>query len=171
MFAQTRTLVEAAGGTVLGEDYAPLDASDFTTLVTHVKATQPDILLSAFPTPAWTNAVQQLSDAGLREKTHISTYFMSDWFAEAIPASIREGISTISNYFYDVTGDGNEKYLSAYRKKFGSSEPTDGVGLGGYWSLHLYAAALKAARQQFHRVEEATSLSPRWRWRSSSSSI
>ena len=50
MFAQTRTLVEAAGGTVLGEDYAPLDASDFTTLVTHVKATQPDILLSAFPT-------------------------------------------------------------------------------------------------------------------------
>jgi branched-chain amino acid transport system substrate-binding protein len=145
MFAQTRQLVEGAGGTVVGEDYAPLDASDFTTLVTHVRATQPDILLTAFPTPAWTNAVQQLSDGGVRSKTHISTYFMSDWFAESIPAGIRDGISTISNYFYDASGSANENYLSAYRKKFGADEPTDGVGLGGYWSLHLYAAALKTA--------------------------
>jgi ABC-type branched-subunit amino acid transport system substrate-binding protein len=145
MFAQTRQRVEAAGGTVLGEDYVPLDATDFTTLVSHLRSSQPEVLLAAFPTPAWTNTVQQISDAGLRGSMHIATYFMSDLFAEAIPAPIRDGISSVGNYFYDVQGDANQQYLAAYRKKFGEAEPTEGVGLGGYTALNLYADAIKTA--------------------------
>jgi ABC-type branched-subunit amino acid transport system substrate-binding protein len=145
MFEQTRALVEKGGGTVLGEDYAPMPASDFTTLVTHLNAAQPDVLISAFPTPAWTNAVQQISDAGLRKNLHIGTYFMSDWFAESIPAGIRDGISTLGNYFYDVSGGANETYLSKYHAKFGGTEPTDGLGVGAYWAMHMYADAVAAA--------------------------
>ena len=145
MFQQTRALIEKAGGTVAGEDYAPLSASDFTTLVTHLNSTQPEILLSAFPTPAWTNAVQQISDAGLRKNMHIGTYFMSDWFAESIPAGIRDGISTLGGYFYDISGGANETYLGKYRTRFGKTEPTDGLGVGAYWAMHMYADAITAA--------------------------
>jgi branched-chain amino acid transport system substrate-binding protein len=145
MFEQTRALVQKGGGSVAGEDYVPMDASDFTTLVTHLKAAQPEILLSAFPTPAWTNAVQQISDAGLRGTMHIGTYFMSDWFAEAIPAGIRDGISTLGNYFYDIQGSANENYLATYHTKFGAKEPTDGLGVGAFWAIHMYADAASAA--------------------------
>jgi ABC-type branched-subunit amino acid transport system substrate-binding protein len=145
MFKITRDIVAKSGGTVVGEEYAPLTATEFSALLPKVKASGADVFVSAFPVPAWTNVVQLLTDSGLRNNMHIATYFMSDPFADAIPANIRDGISTENSYWYDVPLDANKKYLDAYHKKFGPNEPTELLGVGGYVGMHLYVNAVRQA--------------------------
>src|SRR5215216_6356207 len=69
--AAAKPAVEAAGGSVVGEEYVPFGTSDFTAVINRIKEAAPDVV---FPFVAGQDGItflKQLSDFGVRDTVEI----------------------------------------------------------------------------------------------------
>ncbi|HXY17335.1 MAG TPA: substrate-binding protein [Gaiellaceae bacterium] len=152
MNARVREVVTANGGTIVGEEYFPLDHSDYRETVERIAATGAEVVFNTTVPPGVGPFLEQLHDSGFSRRGGqlVCTYFEENLLG-VFPAALADGLYSCLDYYQTVDDEFSQKLLAQYDALYpGSQKFTGGSGCSGlYRGLRLWAAA----------VEEAGSLS------------
>ena len=145
---KVREVVGAEGGKVVGEEYFPLDHTDYTRIVADIMATGADVVFNTIVPPGLTPFLEQLHDAGFTRRGGIivCTYFDEN-FLNLVPAEHVEGLYGCLDYYRAVEDPFSIELLNRYERLYpGSALFTAGSACTGtYRALKLWEAAVNEA--------------------------
>jgi branched-chain amino acid transport system substrate-binding protein len=143
-----REVVTANGGEIVGEEYFPLDHTDYANTVDKIMSNGTEVVFNTIVPPGLTPFLQQLYDAGFtKQGGHIVCTYFDENFLNLVPAEQVEGLYSCLDYYQDVSDPFSKELLAQYDRLFpGSAKFTAGSGCSGlYRALKLWEAAVKEA--------------------------
>ena len=144
MLAYAKTYIESKGGKVVGDEYQPMDAGDWTAIISKVRAANPDalILSTAGGVPNVT-LTKQYKAAGITAL--VGNLGVDEGTAKTMGQDAT-GIYISGSYYTSVDTPANKTFLEAMRAKFGSAllTPND-LSVPQYEAIYLYKAAVEKA--------------------------
>ncbi len=138
--------VKAAGGEVVGEEYAAMDQTDFASIISKIEAAQPEVILNTLNGTGNVSFFKQMS-----EKNYTSDDFMTMSFSiaeeevTAIGANLLEGHMVSWNYYQTTDTPKNKTFVDAYKAAYGANRVTSDPAEAAYDAVYLWAAACEAA--------------------------
>jgi ABC-type branched-subunit amino acid transport system substrate-binding protein len=146
--ARVREVVTANGGTIVGEEYHPLDHTDYEGTVQRIAASGADAVFNTIVPPGVTPFFEQLYDSGFtaRGGQLICTYFDEN-FLNMVPAAHVEGLYGCLDYYQAVDDRFSKDLLARYDALYpGDAKFTGGSACSGlYRGLRLWATAVTEA--------------------------
>jgi ABC-type branched-subunit amino acid transport system substrate-binding protein len=146
--ARVREVVTANGGTIVGEEYYPLDHTDYQATVDRIASTDADAVFNTIVPPGLTPFFEQLHDSGFTSRGGqlICTY-MDENFLNIVPAAHVEGLYGCLDYYQDVGDPFSQRLLAQYDALYpGDARFTGGSACSGlYRGMRLWAAAVQEA--------------------------
>ncbi|WP_436407855.1 substrate-binding protein [Burkholderia vietnamiensis] len=144
MLEFTRKYIQSKGGTVVGEEYLPMDGSDWTAVISKLRSANPDALITStvggVPNVTLT---KQLRAAGI--KIPYGNLALDEGTAKTMGGDA-EGIYISASYLTSLDNPANKKFLEAAKAKFGSKlETPNELSEPLYEGIHAYAAAVQKA--------------------------
>ncbi|WP_211749028.1 urea ABC transporter substrate-binding protein [Paenibacillus sp. Marseille-Q4541] len=152
-----RAQLQAEGGEVVGEEYTPLGHTDYSTIISKIKAAKPDIVYNTLNGDSNVAFFKQLKDAGITSKD-LTTLSVSVAEEEirGIGADVLEGHLAAWNYYQTTDTPENVKFTEAYKAKYGADRVTADPIEAGYTAVYLWKAAVeKAGSTDVAKVKEA----------------
>jgi urea transport system substrate-binding protein len=145
MIEAAKKTIKGMGGTILGEEYQPLQASDWTAIISKIRAANPDgIIYSTSGGGPNIDFLKQLKAAGL--KMPIGSLSIDELTAEA-GGNAAEGVYYTGDYFTGLDNPQNQTFLAAMKKKFGANLKTpNALSEQEYDGVHAYAMAVEKAK-------------------------
>ena len=143
-----REVVTANGGEIVGEEYFPLDHTDYGNTVDKIMSNGTEVVFNTIVPPGLTPFLQQLYDAGFTKRGgHIVCTYFDENFLNLVPAEQVEGLYSCLDYYQDVSDPFSKELLAQYDRLYpGSAKFTAGSGCSGlYRALKLWEAAVKEA--------------------------
>lgn len=142
-----KKIVEASGGQVVGEEYFPLDQTDFSAVVQKIMAQQPDVVFTHVIPPGVASLFKQLGDAGFRSKGRLACVFMDEALVGLIPPADVEGTVSCLDYYASLNDElGNRLNTAILKSSNGKIALTAGSGAAGmYRALKLWSASAARA--------------------------
>jgi len=145
VLAQVRTVVEAGGGEIVGEEYVPLDITDTSSLVSKIIASEADVLFEIVVLPATAPFIQGLVDGGYKGEI-VGTLF--DEAINGIIGTQADGLLGIQDYFATIDDEFSKTKVAEFQAAF-----PDQAGLftatfnapAWYRGLYLWKTAVEAA--------------------------
>jgi ABC-type branched-subunit amino acid transport system substrate-binding protein len=148
MNARIREVVADNGGTIVGEEYFPLDHMDYRETVARIVSSGADAVFNTIVPPGVTPFLQELHDAGYSERGGqlICTYFDEN-FLNMVPAAHVEGLYGCLDYYQAVDDPFSRKLLEQYDTLYpGDAAFTGGSACSGlYRGLRMWAGAVAEA--------------------------
>ena len=145
---KVREVVTANGGTIEGEEYYPLDHTDYSETVARIKASGADIVFNTIVPPGLTPFLEQLYDSGFTKRGGqlVCTYFDENFF-NLVPAAHVEGLYSCLDWYQAVDDPFSRDLLKKYNDRFpGSAQFTAGSACSGlYRGLKLWEHAVNEA--------------------------
>ena len=146
--ARVREVVTANGGSIVGEEYHPLDHTDYRATVDRIVSTGADAVFNTIVPPGVTPFFEQLHDSGFTSRGGqvICTYFDEN-FLNMVPAAHVEGLYGCLDYYQAVDDPFSRKLLARYDDLYpGAAKFTGGSACSGlYRGLRLWAAGVTVA--------------------------
>jgi urea transport system substrate-binding protein len=146
--ARVREVVTANGGTIVGEEYFPLDHVDYRETVDRIASSGADAVFNTIVPPGLGPFFEQLHDSGFTSRGGqlICTYFDEN-LLNMLPAAQVEGLYGCLDYYQAVTDPFSQKLLAQYDALYpGQPTFTGGSACSGlYRGLRLWAAAVTEA--------------------------
>ena len=146
--ARVRDVVTAEGGSIVGEEYLPLDHMDYRETVERITASGADAVFNTIVPPGLTPFFAELHDSGYTRRGGqlICTYFDEN-FLNMVPAEQVEGLYGCLDYYRTVDDPFSRKLLEQYDTLYpGDAKFTGGSACSGlYRGLRLWAAAVTEA--------------------------
>lgn len=144
MLAFTKSYIEKIGGKVVGDEYAPMDATDWTAILSKVKAANPDAIVTSTAGGAPNvTLTKQLRAAGI--KAMYGNLAVDEGTAKSMGADA-EGIFISGSYFTNIDSPANKAFLAAMEKKFGANLKTpNDLSVPQYEAVYAYKAAVEKA--------------------------
>jgi branched-chain amino acid transport system substrate-binding protein len=150
-----KAVVEQQGGKILGEEYVPIPVSDFSSSITRIQRTAPDVIFSDLAGSAHLAFYKQFVAAGLQDKIKVATPVI-DEYAVAGLGPVAEGIYSCFAYFDELKRPRNEAFKAAYKKISGGQPAIGTIAESMYVGTHLWALAVqKAGTTQVDAVTKA----------------
>jgi ABC-type branched-subunit amino acid transport system substrate-binding protein len=146
MNKKVREVVAAEGGSVVGEEYFPMDHMDYEGIVDDIMATGADVVFNTIVPPGLTPFLEQLFDAGFTKRGgHIVCTYFDENFLNLVPAEHVEGLYGCLDYYRDISDPFSTALLEKYDQRYpGSAMFTAGSACSGlYRGLKLWEAAVK----------------------------
>ena len=148
MNKKVREVVTAEGGEIVGEEYFPLDHTDYEQVVEDIMATGAEVVFNTIVPPGLTPFLEQLHRRRLHGSGReiVCTYFDEN-FLNLVPAEHVEGLYGCLDYYRDVEDPFSIELLHRYEGRFpGSAMFTAGSACTGtYRALKLWEAAVNEA--------------------------
>ncbi len=140
----TREYIKANGGTIVGEEYQPMDASDWTAVVSKIRQAKPDALVTSTAGGAPNvTLTKQLKAAGI--DALYGNLAVDEGTAKSMGADAA-GIYISASYLTSVPTEENKAFLAAMEKKFGADLKTpNDLSVPQYEGVYLYKAAVEKA--------------------------
>ncbi|WP_370679192.1 substrate-binding protein [Comamonas sp. GB3 AK4-5] len=140
----TKKYIEQKGGKVVGEDYLPIDGSDWTSVVSKIRSTKPDALISATAGGAPNvSLAKQIKGAGL--SLPYGNLSIDEGTAKTM-SDVAAGMFLSASYLTSIATPENKKFLEAIKKKFGGDLKTPNeLSEPQYEAFYLYKAAVEKA--------------------------
>lgn len=144
MLQFTRKYIEQHGGKVIGEEYLPIDGTDWTPVLSKIRAAHPDALISATAGGAPNVALaKQLKGSGLA--VPYGNTAIDEGTARSM-GDVATGIYMSGSYLTSIDTSGNKKFLAAMDKRFGKNVKTPNeLSEPQYEAFFLYKAAVEKA--------------------------
>src|SRR5205823_7540036 len=145
---KAREVVTAEGGEIVGEEYFPLDHTDYERVVADIMATGAEVVFNTIVPPGLTPFVEQLHHAGFTARGgHIVCTYFDENFLNLVPADRVEGLYGCLDYYRDVDDPFSIELLNRYEGLYpGSAMFTAGSACTGtYRALKLWEAAVSEA--------------------------
>lgn len=141
-------LVTDNGGAIVGEEYFPLDHTDYAETVDKIMASGAEVVFNTIVPPGLTPFFELLYNAGFAKRGGqlVCTYFDENFF-NLVPAEHVEGLYSCLDYYQGVSDPFSKQLISQYDNLFpGSAKFTAGSACSGmYRGLRLWEAAVKEA--------------------------
>ncbi len=148
MNEKVHQVVGANGGTIVGEEYYPLDHADYAETIDKITSSGADVVFNTIVPPGLTPFLAQLHASGFAERGGqlICTYFDENFF-NLVPAEHVEGLYSCLDYYQNVDEPFSKKLLEQYETLFpGSAKFTAGSACSGmYRGLRLWESAVREA--------------------------
>jgi ABC-type branched-subunit amino acid transport system substrate-binding protein len=139
-------LLREEGGEVVGTTYLPLRAQrkDFLPVIREIQQASPDIIFSTVVGDATVHFYQCYAEAGLDPKSMpIASLTTTEAEIKAMGHDVGEGHITAAAYFESLAGEMNSKFVSRYKQRFGTDEPTNMCVEAAYFQMQIFARALE----------------------------
>lgn len=139
----------ASGGKTLAEEYVPLSggSNDFSTTIAKIKSSGADVVYNTLNGDSNVAFFKQLRDAGLTaDKLTTCSVSIAEEEARAIGGDILKDHLVAWNYYQTTKNAANEKFVAAYKAKYGASRVTDDPIEAGYVGVYLWAMAANKAK-------------------------
>ncbi len=148
MNKKVRELVCANGGTIVGEEYFPLDHADYRRTVDEITSTGAEVVFNTIVPPGVVPFFEELYNSGFSKRGGqlICTY-MDENFLNLLPPAHVEGLYSCLDYYQDVSDPFSKGLLDEYNRLFPGNVmfTAGGACTGLYRGLRLWAAAVKEA--------------------------
>jgi urea transport system substrate-binding protein len=136
----------AHGMEVVGEEYAPLGHTEFSTVVNKILDEAPDAVFNTLNGDSNVAFFKQLRDAGVTAEDipTLSVSVAEEEVAGIGPENIA-GHLVAWNYYQTTPTDRNAAFVEAFRAAYGADRVTSDPMQAGYNAVYLWAAAVEAA--------------------------
>jgi urea transport system substrate-binding protein len=144
MLEFTRKYILSKGGKVAGEEYLPMDGSDWTPIITKLKASGADALITSTAGGAPNvTLTKQLRSAGVT--LPFGNLGVDEGTAKSMGADA-EGVYVAGSYYTNVESPNNKKFLAAMKTKFGTDLKTpNDLSVPQYEAVWAYKMAVDKA--------------------------
>ncbi|MCF7756006.1 urea ABC transporter substrate-binding protein [Paenibacillus sp. FSL R5-0623] len=147
----------AEGGEVVGEEYTPLGHTDYSTIISKIKAAKPDIVYNTLNGDSNVAFFKQLKDAGISsdQMTTLSVSVAEEEI-RGIGADVLKGHLASWNYYQTTDTPENATFVAKYKEKYGADRVTADPIEAGYVAVYLWKAAVeKAGSTDVEKVKAA----------------
>jgi len=148
MNQKVREVVTAHGGSIMGEEYFPLDHVDYGKTIEKIMASGTQVVFNTTVPPGFAPFLEQLYNAGFTKRGGkvVCTYFEEN-FLGMLPAAHVDGIYSCLDYYQTVSDPFSKRLLDRYNKLYpGGAKFTAGsASTGMYRGLKLWEAAVREA--------------------------
>ncbi len=145
---KVREVATANGGTIVGEEYFPLDHSDYSRTIDKITSSGAEVVFNTIVPPGLTPFLEQLYDSGFTKRGGrlVCTYFDEN-FLNLVPAAHVEGLYSCLDYYQAVSDPFSKELIAQYDRRYpGDAKFTAGSACSGlYRGLKLWEAAVKEA--------------------------
>ncbi|MBK3337199.1 substrate-binding protein [Burkholderia pseudomallei] len=140
----TKKYIAQHGGKVVGEEYLPIDGTDWTPILSKIRSAHPDALISATAGGAPNvSLAKQLKGSGLT--LPYGNLAIDEGTAKSM-GDVATGIYVSGSYLTSIDTAGNRKFLTAMDKRFGKDLKTPNeLSEPQYEAFYLYKAAVEKA--------------------------
>ena len=139
--------IARVGGSVLGEEYAPLGHTEFSSIINKIKAAKPDWVYSTVVGGSNVAFYKQLKAAGLDgEKQKLLSTVVSENEIDGIGKENATGYYACMGYFQSLKNPQNEKFVKAIKAKFGADRVVGDPMECAYNAVYLWKMAAEKAK-------------------------
>lgn len=139
-----KKLLEKLGAEVVSEEYVPLGHSEFSSVINKIKSTQPNVIFSTVVGDSVVALHRQYRAAGLDpEKMPMASLTTSENEVAAMGGDAAAGHFTSAPYFMVHKSPENEKFVAAYKKRWGDDKVTHFVSEPCYFQMYLFKQAIE----------------------------
>lgn len=148
MNRKLREVVAAHGGKVVGEDYFPLDHTDYGATIDRIRSSGAEVVFYTIVPPGLAPFLEQLHQSGFRQRGgHLVCTCFEENFLSFFPAEHVDGLYSCLDYYQGVSDPFSKELLRRYDERFrGGAKFTAGsAATGMYRGLKLWEAAVREA--------------------------
>lgn len=145
MLEFTSKYIQQSGGKVVGEEYLPIDGSDWTAVISKIRAAKPDALISATAGGAPNvSLAKQLKAAGLT--VPYGNLAIDEGTAKSM-GDAATGQYLTASYLTGIDTPENQGFLKKMMAKFGADvKAPNELSVPQYEAFFLYKAAVEKAK-------------------------
>jgi branched-chain amino acid transport system substrate-binding protein len=148
MNRKVREVVTANGGEIVGEEYFPVDHTDYRRTVEQIVSSGAEVVFNTTVPPGVTPFLEQLHESGFMQRGGqlVCTYFDEN-FLNMVPAAHVEGLYSCLDYYQGVSDPFSQSLLQQYDALYpGDAKFTAGSACTGlYRGVRLWEAAVREA--------------------------
>ncbi|QIJ73985.1 urea ABC transporter substrate-binding protein [Methylobacterium sp. NI91] len=154
----TRHITSVLKGAVAGEEYFPLGHTQFNSVINKIKLKKPDVIFSTVVGGSNVAFYKQLKAAGIDlKKQMLVTVSVTEDEVDGIGGENIADAYTCMKYFQSLKNPANEKFVAAFKKRWGEKTVIGDATQAAYLSPLLWKAAVeKAGSFEIDRVIEAS---------------
>ena len=144
MLEFTKAYITKQGGKVVGEEYLPMDGTDWTAVINKLKTAHPDAIITSTAGGAPNvTLTKQLRAAGIT--LPYGNLAVDEGTARDMGADA-EGIVISGSYLTSIDSPKNKEFMASMQKKFGANLKTpNDLSVPQYEAVYLYKAAVEKA--------------------------
>ena len=142
-----RPTIARVGGSVLGEEYAPLGHTEFSSIINKIKSAKPDWIYSTVVGGSNVAFYKQLKASGLDgEKQNLLSTVVSENEIDGIGKENAVGYYACMGYFQSLKNPQNEKFVKAIKAKYGADRVVGDPMECAYNAVYLWKMAVEKAK-------------------------
>ncbi len=141
-------MVTANGGTIVGEEYFPLDNADYGATVEKIVSSGAEVVFNTIVPPGLAPFLEQLYNSGFTKRGgYLACTYFEENILDLLPAAHVEGLYSCLDYYQERQRSVRKELLNRYEKLYpGGPKFTAGSACSGlYRGLKLWEAAVKKA--------------------------
>lgn len=139
--------IARVGGKTVGEEYAPLGHTEFSSIINKIKAAKPDCIYSTVVGGSNVAFYKQLKAAGLSgNKQVLLSTVVSENEIEGIGKENAVGYFACMGYFQSQKNPANEKFVKAIKAKYGQDRVVGDPMECGYTGVYFWKLAVEKAK-------------------------
>jgi len=139
----TRAVVEANGGKVLGAVYAPLNTADFSSFLLQAEPTHPNVIGLANSSNDTVNAIKQAVEFGLtKDGAKFAAYVLFLEHINTLTPKVAQGLLLANPFYWDLNAE-TRAWSMRFEARIG--HPPDWDPAIAYSAVFHYLKAVKAA--------------------------
>jgi urea transport system substrate-binding protein len=136
----------ANGMKILGEDYAPLGSTEFGTIINKVKSSGASAVFYTLNGDSNVAFFKEYKSAGLTANTMpVISVSIAEEEVRSIGTQYLAGQLTAWNYYQTTPGTVNDRFVRAYKARYGQAKPTSDPMEAAYVSVYLWKAMVEKA--------------------------
>jgi urea transport system substrate-binding protein len=143
---EIKAYAKANGMEIVGEEYTPLGATEYTTIINKIKDANPQAVFNTLNGDSNVAFFKQLKDAGVTaEQMPVLSVSVAEEEVRGIGPENIAGQLTAWNYYQTTETPANAVFVPAYKAATGPNRVTDDPIEAGYLQVKLWAAAVTKA--------------------------
>ena len=144
---EIKAYAAANGIEVKGEEYTPLGSTDFATIVNKVKGAGADSVFNTLNGDSNVAFFKEYTNAGLTAvKMPVVSVSIAEEEVKGIGAANLKDQLTAWNYYQTIESPVNEKFVAAFKAKYGPDRVTSDPMEAAYTSLYLWKGMAEKAK-------------------------
>ncbi|MBF0299892.1 MAG: urea ABC transporter substrate-binding protein, partial [Oligoflexia bacterium] len=143
-----KLVLEALGGTLLGEEYVLLGSNDFSKIAEKIAKTKPDVIINTINGDSNISFMKEIQKLNIwTNKTPVMFFSVGESELQAMkdlsPNLKLEGNYACWNYFQSIDSVANKNFVARFKKKFGENSTINDPMFNGYLGVNLWSTAVK----------------------------
>jgi urea transport system substrate-binding protein len=141
-----RIIAEEHGAEVVGEEYIPLEESQFGSTINNIQAAEPDFVMSMLVGQDHSSFYEQRLASGLIDiPIGTSTNMAQEHEHLRIDAPALQDVYAGVNYMEELPTDRNDDFVERYYERWEDGEYINQEAQNNYFSVYLYKEAVERA--------------------------